>query len=452
MFSDFYIMLTGTSHKNKSIPCQDYCTTKHIFWHEKEIVLSAVADGLGSCAHSEIGSKSAVISALKYLEKYLTIDPVLDRKTVIIRISEAFNYAHKMSDHIADECGYTPFSLSTTLTVTVFFDNTLCWGHCGDSGVVALDRTGKISMVTKRHKGEEASSVIPLQGGKEHWEFNSVENIAAFALMTDGVLDVYALKNFSDNSIYIPFFTSVFFKELNSESDIYALKKDITEYFDSKEFRSRVNDDISFVNVVDQELIRTMTAPEFDEQLWVKEMQQKYQDCDESIYPGLEHVRRQRNLQKRDDESHSSILPGRDGESSSNRYSNTLSTDIRAQQETEESIRFTNERTKPAYSSQDKYKQQRPPVPYSNYPQHQQYTHQYPQDVYRQPYQPQQIQYTTPPVLATQNTDMPQQNPKSKKKRDSGNTWRRNTRSNWKGTASVWRSTASVREKVVQLS
>jgi hypothetical protein len=54
----------GTSHKRKHLPCQD---ASRIAVARGGMVVGAIADGLGSSEHSDIGSKLAVDTALEYL-------------------------------------------------------------------------------------------------------------------------------------------------------------------------------------------------------------------------------------------------------------------------------------------------------------------------------------------------------------------------------------------------
>jgi len=54
---------TGTSHQDQKIPCQDYGNYR-IF---NNVIVGAVADGAGSAKYSDVGSKLAVETVLKYL-------------------------------------------------------------------------------------------------------------------------------------------------------------------------------------------------------------------------------------------------------------------------------------------------------------------------------------------------------------------------------------------------
>jgi hypothetical protein len=54
----------GTSHKRKHLPCQD---ASHVTVARGGLVVGAIADGIGSAVHSDVGSKLAVETASAYL-------------------------------------------------------------------------------------------------------------------------------------------------------------------------------------------------------------------------------------------------------------------------------------------------------------------------------------------------------------------------------------------------
>lgn len=59
----------GTSHKRKDLPCQD---ASRVDITRAGLVIGAVADGIGSAQHSDVGSRLAVNAAVEYLLQHGT--------------------------------------------------------------------------------------------------------------------------------------------------------------------------------------------------------------------------------------------------------------------------------------------------------------------------------------------------------------------------------------------
>jgi serine/threonine protein phosphatase PrpC len=58
--------IIGTGHISANMPCQD----NHYVMQIGDILIAAVSDGLGSAAHSEIGSKIASELAVTHIANY----------------------------------------------------------------------------------------------------------------------------------------------------------------------------------------------------------------------------------------------------------------------------------------------------------------------------------------------------------------------------------------------
>ena len=149
----------GKSHIDSGTPCQDRCYSSYI--PENKILIVAVADGVGSCALSDLGADTAVHSAVEYVHKELQqVDAKdLNRTLAGSVLRNALQYAYDQVELAAQAYEQLLYSLQSTLTVAIYNGTDLYFGHVGDDGIVVLTEEGTLAMATSRHKGEEASRV-----------------------------------------------------------------------------------------------------------------------------------------------------------------------------------------------------------------------------------------------------------------------------------------------------
>lgn len=277
----FAVSLQGASHiAGGGVPCQDY---SDICWLETEqILIAAIADGVGSCALSHWGSYFAVTAALAYIEKAVREKggrgpyELTNLAEVQEILTGAFHAAQDEVEQKADEAQQAVFNFQSTLTVALYDGVHVYCCHCGDDGVVVQEQDGVVKMVTKRLKGEEASSVYPLQSGPSKWQITGTKNPAAgFVMATDGVLDAF-VPVFEDyygvnycQGIYYPFMKPAM--DGLGDSDGLAAEKTLTyykEFLNSPDYRKRVTDDLTVVAVVSPQLLRQSGQPRFNVNIW----------------------------------------------------------------------------------------------------------------------------------------------------------------------------------------
>lgn len=276
-FSAFALSLRGASHVKTGAPCQDYSDIREISggW-----LLAGIADGVGSCKLSHWGAYIAVNTALDYLEHRLESTPQgLAENQIPVILDRAFQKALEQVEAVADRALTAVGNLQSTLTVALYnMDGTLHFCHIGDGGIVAQRQDGTVSLVTERMKGEEANSVYPLQTGTG-WKYGKEKSIAAFTMATDGVLDEFAMdfpKMTYFHQIFYPMMeAAVYSMQPRGSSDQAgaALRGIKEELFLTPDYQKRVTDDITFVAVVSQPLLRRAKHPQFDRQIWEQELQ-----------------------------------------------------------------------------------------------------------------------------------------------------------------------------------
>jgi len=276
-FSAFAFSLRGASHLKSGAPCQDFSDIREI---DGDWMVAAIADGVGSCKLSHWGAYIAVDTACNYIVSQMK-RPLAGRTEGFIRdmMDKAFSMARQRVEEAADHAEVTVGNLQSTLTVALYnTEGTLYFCHIGDSGIVAQKMDGTVSLITPRMKGEEASSVYPLQSGT--WEHGRKTSVAAFVMATDGVLDQLALnlpRMSYFGQIYYPTMEPAVYNmqvsRVGEQSD--RARSVMTQYRDlleSADYRKRVSDDITFVAAISQRCLALARHPQFDSQIWEQEV------------------------------------------------------------------------------------------------------------------------------------------------------------------------------------
>lgn len=302
--SAFGVSLQGASHleQNPPVPCQD---AHDMRWLDTEgILIAAIADGVGSCALSHWGSRTAVNSALDSVQNALvklakshrlrlTAEDATFRRTMKAIMLEAFRTAQAAVENLADS-GQPPqpvFAFQSTLTLVIYDGDCLFHGHVGDDGIVAQLPDGTVEMATRRVKGEEANSVFPLQSGEQFWLFGVVPHVAGFVMATDGVLDSFVAAD-TDNSgknyfsgICYAFMEEAIYTLAGRSSD--APQRALNTYKNhmlTDSYRTQVADDLTLLVVVSPKAIHSAKRPKFSINHWKQAEEQNRQALRQALY------------------------------------------------------------------------------------------------------------------------------------------------------------------------
>lgn len=190
--------IPGPSHIESGIPCQDSCAVENI---AGELVIAAVADGLGSETRSDVGSKIAADTSVSYCADH--IGDCGSDEDVSAMMRRAYYSAYDAVLAKATSDGESAGQYDSTLCLAIFNGDTLYWGNSGDSGMAVARKDGTYELVTTMQRDDEGR-VFPLCF-EDHWEFGVMQDVATVLLCTDGILeDMIAppiLKAHSDNPI-----------------------------------------------------------------------------------------------------------------------------------------------------------------------------------------------------------------------------------------------------------
>jgi len=289
MLSAFNITQTGQHHLSSCGPCQDYSFSGIITCGDKEVVLAAAADGLGSCKCSHIASETAVMECVDVIERRLNGETICKDCSVTDVIREAFEAALAKVKVEAERIQEPIIQFDTTLTCAVFDGANLWFGHVGDDGIVAMYQSGEYELITSRHKGSEYNSVVPLRQ-KNSWQFGKAkEDVASFVIMTDGLLDRCVDSDAMGNRVYLPFLSPVLTAAPETIEEVDDLRRDWEEFlYGDGEYpiniRDYVMDDITIVAVINGDRVKLIDNISFDNEKWDMETEKRDAELEKCLH------------------------------------------------------------------------------------------------------------------------------------------------------------------------
>ena len=292
MIYAYGVSLPGTYHIKHGIVCQD---SHKIIGIGKDIAVAAVADGLGSAAHSDVGSKIAVTIATEICRKHIAEITANGKKQVTAEqvlnvIRASFHAAHRAIEKEANSKDRSQDLYDTTLVLAVMIRDTLYYGHSGDSGIIALTIEGSYEKVTEQQRDEEGR-VFPLFF-TDKWEFAQYEHkVSAVLLATDGMLETFFPMYIKNDSVNIHVSLAQFFMDYQSlrivklgQEAVQTKMKDFMEKIPDEQ----VNDDKTVVVLVNP-AIKTKRQPKeyYQEPDWAELKQKHDEEWKRAAYPHL---------------------------------------------------------------------------------------------------------------------------------------------------------------------
>lgn len=293
MIYAYGVTVQGTHHIKINTPCQDAHNIGKI---SNNIVVAAVADGLGSEKNSDIASKIAADTSVNYclsnISKNDSGEAILD----VIRSS--FDMALKSIKDEATKEGNDFYQYGTTLTLAVMVNNSLYYGHAGDSGIIVLKLNGLYKKVTEQHRDDDGF-VYPFTYNKEKWEFGTVEDTASVLLATDGMLETFFPIYLQDETVDIHVALARFFMDINSlhidEAGEEATKERIQKFIHNIP-DSQVNDDKTIVVLVNTDIKAETQPPDYYvEPDWAELKRKRNTAWKKEAYPHLFKDEQQNN-------------------------------------------------------------------------------------------------------------------------------------------------------------
>ena len=234
--------VTGKSHLEKNIPCQDRTFSKTL----NGVTVIALADGAGSCAKSDIGAEIAT----QFIAEFLcsNFDAVYEKeeksvsKIILGGIQECLNQkANEINADIKD--------LSSTILFVGMKNNKYLAGHIGD-GLIGYFKDKEDAKILSYPYNEGEYTVFTtnthaLENFRIYKE--NLKDIKGFILMSDGTCDsLYDLKNKS-----LTGYNNKFFSLLNDHRvSIKIIEEKIKKAIKSKFLDKSINGDDCSINLL----------------------------------------------------------------------------------------------------------------------------------------------------------------------------------------------------------
>lgn len=212
----------GVAHRCYGTRCQDAHMIRRVkqvaIWKDggkrdrllpgKEYVVAAVADGLGSEAHSDIGAHAAVNTAVSTMCELIGTWCATGDSALAISMPRFLEQAMiKANNAVVKKAASMELPASefdATLAIAVYDGDQLFYGSAGDSGVIAKTDAG-FELVTHPTRGEGEATTFPLYC-REKWEIGS-RHARGFLLATDGLLELlvpeFNNENLNEKAVHL---------------------------------------------------------------------------------------------------------------------------------------------------------------------------------------------------------------------------------------------------------
>ena len=200
----------GQGHIAKNIPCQDRTfklidkkfikkeIKRKLFKNRKAIKINrntldyknsfyglSLADGAGSCKHSDIGAELITKKILHYLK--LNFDNL--SKDENIRLTLTSYIENELKNRTSNNILFK--DLSSTLLFIAIKNNRFIIGHIGDGVIGMLDKKNNLKTISKPDNGEFSNSTFFTTSVKYQERLRilkgTLNNAIGFILMSDGV-------------------------------------------------------------------------------------------------------------------------------------------------------------------------------------------------------------------------------------------------------------------------
>lgn len=238
----------GTKHISGGTPCQDYAAYQIIL--EGQVTIGAVADGMGSAAHSEIGSKMAVEVAIYQLSLKNWLAKPITQSEAKVFFNSLLNTVVDRLEQQAKTKNFSLKDLACTLLVFVATRNWLAAMQVGDGLIVARPKErSNYQLLFQPDKGEYVNETTPVtsrnaaQKMKVDVWLGEYEFICA---ATDGIENISLVKR---QEPYDNFFKGLEEQIMRSGKTQPEKEAELNEFLTSEKINQKTDDDKTILMV-----------------------------------------------------------------------------------------------------------------------------------------------------------------------------------------------------------
>jgi hypothetical protein len=233
----------GTSHLRTGIPCQDAFA-----WGEAgESLLLFAADGAGSAARAEEGSRLAVDAALESARAGLAFGEPRDTEGWRPLLESIVRAARERLEAEGGELR----DLSTTLLGILWSPRHLAALQVGD-GWIVVESGGTMRALIPPVKGEYFNETVFLTSsgfaGRARYEVLAGEEVSGVAVLTDG-LEMVSI-DLAEGTPHEPFFRPLFDLARDPAEGAEAQEREVREFLRSERICARTDDDKTLILAV----------------------------------------------------------------------------------------------------------------------------------------------------------------------------------------------------------
>ena len=240
-----YDCVTGISHLEKQIPCQDACRVIVSGDEDSNCLIIACADGAGSSRFADIGSTLACDQFVKLVQEFLTVGGAAESLT-FDEIASWYQNIHIELECRAQSLEVSIRELATTLLAGVIFEESAVFSQIGDGAIVIPDGEN-FRAVHWPQSGEYANTTNFVTGDNflSDLAFERVDTpIDEVAVFTDGLERL--ILRYADRTVHTPFLEPML-GVLRDNETADKFFEPLREFLESPAINSRTDDDKTLI-------------------------------------------------------------------------------------------------------------------------------------------------------------------------------------------------------------
>lgn len=232
----------GTSHRDRSQPCQDWCEGRIAVTSKGPVLVAAIADGAGSATLSDVGAEFA---CKEFVERVAQSVSSADFDPVSIDRDAMLDWLTKVRCQLENEAKSRSVStreLACTFLAAVVGQGWAFFAQVGD-GAIVRQIDGEIRVVFWPEESEYANMTYFLTEDNfgAHLQFSRQDGpIEVLAILTDGLQRL--VLDFATKEAHEPFFAPIF-EDIARQDDPDPMTLALREFLGSTRVNDRTDDD-----------------------------------------------------------------------------------------------------------------------------------------------------------------------------------------------------------------